>query len=308
MKLTYRILWFENESSWVESIEDEVKEILDENGLELETCVLEQEQEGFSYNNFDLILMDLNLAAGSSGDLLINSIRAFDVYTNVLFYSADGLPVIKQKAYRLGLEGVYFASRDKDSFLEKLRKVIRTTISKAQDLNNLRGLVMAEVSDLDVMMGEIVQRYLSQTKENLDRFHCKITRDLEKSLRKRLNKGGVDGATCKKDCTHVWRDANATVTDIVSSVEFESSKKARAVNLVIKDYNFPYTSQSGNFFEDYRTEIIDVRNKLAHCKSEIVNGKEVLIARDGSKEEFGFDRFIKIRRDIKRFRDLFKKI
>lgn len=309
MRINYRILWFEDNKKSYDTKKGFVKDIVEEFGfnfVEPQNEVDGKNIDTLDYAIYDLIIADMNLSHNLTAMKLMEAIRKKDVFTEVLFYSSSGEDAVRKELARYKIDGAYCSDRENDEFEFKVKEVIRTLIKKTQDLTNLRGLVMAEVSDLDVMMGEIVQRYLSQAKENLDRFHCKITRDLEKSLRKKLKKGSIDGATCKKDCTYVWR--NMSVTDIVSSVEFESSKKARAVNLVIKDHNFPYTSQSGNFFEDYRAEIIDVRNKLAHCKSEIVNGKEVLIASDGSKEEFGFDRFIKIRKDIKRFRDLFKKI
>lgn len=94
------------------------------------------------------------------------------------------------------MEGVYFSGRDKDAFLEKLHKVILSTINKVQDLNNLRGLVMSEVSELDAMMENIIHRYFVDN-DNNDKtqiFHKHITKDIEKSIKSKLI-----GGTCKKN-------------------------------------------------------------------------------------------------------------
>ena len=164
MRLKYKILWVENDSDWAESIEEEIKELVEQQyGFNYDRTFANKQNDAILFNDYDLILMDLNLESEPTGDVLIKNIRDREIYTDVIFYSADGLQKIKQKAHDLDLEGVYFASRDKDLFINKVNSVIKTTIHKVQDLNNLRGLVMAEVSELDVMMSDIIQRYYVHT-------------------------------------------------------------------------------------------------------------------------------------------------
>lgn len=123
MKLKYKILWFDNEPDWVESIEDDIREIIeDEYCFVYDKELREKDEPKASYNNYDLILMDLNLEDEKTGDQLIQNIRNLDIYTDVLFYSADGISTIKEKAQALGLEGVYFSGRDKECFYRKITK------------------------------------------------------------------------------------------------------------------------------------------------------------------------------------------
>lgn len=74
MRLKYKILWYDNDKDWVESIEEDVKEIIEECCFESEITLRSKDDEK-KYKDFDLVLMDLNLEDEPSGDKLIESIR-----------------------------------------------------------------------------------------------------------------------------------------------------------------------------------------------------------------------------------------
>ena len=302
MKLKYRILWFDNEPDWVESIEEDIREIVEEDYCFIyEKELREQDNPNASYNNYDLILMDLNLEDAKTGDQLIQDIRNLDIYTDILFYSADGISAIKKKAQALGLEGVYFSGRDKDAFIAKLRKVISSTINKVQDLNNLRGLVMAEVSELDIMMENMISKYFVEngTEEKRIEFMSHIVDDVESSTKRKLNK-----PDCNNQCTHKWRDKH--IAEIIHLLEFDSSKKALTINIIIEKTGLKYTAQKKNFYEDYKADIIDMRNSLAHCSSELIDGKEVLKSKKKSGDIiFNADKFKAVRLNIRKYNELF---
>lgn len=52
------------------------------------------------------------------------------------------------------------------------------------------------------------------------------------------------------------------------------------------------------------TEIINVRNNLAHCESQIVDGTEILKTRNGDVS-FDNNKFRKIRENIRKYNQLF---
>ena len=301
MRLKYKILWIENDSDWVESIEEDIKELIeDEYGFIFDRTLCAQKDETIMYNQYDLILMDLNLASDPSGDVLIQNIREREIYTDVIFYSADGVSKIKDRAYSLGLEGVYFSSRDNILFLKKIKSVVRTTIHKVQDLNNLRGLVMAEVSELDVMMEQIIVRYFIDERR-IQLFHKHITEDRERSLHKIL----ITHPPCDKNCYHVWREQD--LSDFTGRME--SAQRARAVNLILKQVDPCNTIfKAPKFYQMYETEIINNRNNLAHCTSEVdEQGNETLKTRKGDKV-YTADDFKHIRSEIIRYQDLFANV
>ena len=159
MNLKYKILWIENEEDWVDSIEDQIQEYLDNLGFEFKKKLISKEDQEIDYNSWDLILMDLNLASQPNGAELISKIRNQGVYTDVVFYSSSGIDELRTKGREKELDGVYYSSRDVNLFIKKVKAVIDTTIKKVQDLNNLRGLVMAEVSELDSRMASLIKKY-----------------------------------------------------------------------------------------------------------------------------------------------------
>ncbi|WP_417173411.1 hypothetical protein [Alistipes finegoldii] len=306
MKLKYKILWFDNEPDWVESIEDDIREIIeDEYCFIYDKELREKDEPKASYNNYDLILMDLNLEDEKTGDQLIQNIRDLDVYTDVLFYSADGISTIKEKAQTLGLEGVYFSGRDKDAFIAKLRKVISSTINKVQDLNNIRGLVMAEVSELDIMMENIISKYFVENGNDRksDEFNQHIISDVEQSTKRKLKSNG-----CNRQCSHKWKDMS--IGEIIHLLDFDSSKKAHTINIIINNERIDYTAQNKSFYEDYKADIIDMRNNLAHCTSELIDGNEVLkLKKEGAKDiVFDADKFKAVRLNIQKYNTFFSRL
>lgn len=225
MKIKYNILWVENEPDWLESIVDEIQDFVEDLGFKFTYEVASGRNDIADYNKYDLILMDLNLASEPTGDEIIQEIRSMNIYTDVVFYSASGIATIRSKGKDKELEGVYYSGRNKDLFLEKVRGVIMTTIRKTQDLTNLRGLVMAEVSELDVMMSDILSIYFD-SEENLNKFHSKVTTDREKTIHSQL-----EHSKCKKDCVLSIRKAPAS--EVI--LKLDASQKARGVNLVLKN-------------------------------------------------------------------------
>ena len=305
MRLKYKVLWFENDFDWFDSMKEDVEDLIKEYCFE-PVITLHRKDSERNYKDYDLILMDLNLEDETTGDILIERIRQVDVYTDVLFYSADGLAKIKSRAQELGLEGVYFSSRERYVFLEKLKKVFLSTIYKVQDLNNLRGLVMAEVSELDVMMEDILRKYYIDKgdEEKIKIFHKHITSKVEDSIKNKLNP--ID--SCKKNCNHIWHFKE--MDEILSDFDYDSSKKARSIYRIIIAIKYSYAATRQNFYEDYYNEIIQVRNSLAHCRSEVIDGKEYIKTKKKDEQDvlYDDDAFLLIRNNIKKYKSVFEQI
>lgn len=302
MKLKYNLLWIENEEDWMESVEDDIKVMVEDNAFEYVRYNCKQEEEGLDYNAYDLILMDLNLDSQPSGDQLIKKIRENGIYTDVVFYSSGGLENIKQKAREYNLEGVYFSGRNNVQFIEKVTKVIETTIRKVQDLNNLRGLVMGEVSELDAIMQCVLEKYFTNP-DRLTVLHNKVTKDRENMLHRSLE--NLSSNNCDKKCTLSLR--NKTIKEIAEI--YDSSQKAHSIHVILRDLNANgrFAVENKSFFESYKKEIIEKRNNLAHCESKMANGVEILCTRNGNVT-FSAEDFKKIRQDISKYNKLFNEI
>lgn len=305
MRLKYKILWIENEEDWVDSIYDQIQEHLSDLGFEFEKKLIAKEEESVNYDEYDLILMDLNLAEQPNGAELIERIRNLNVFTDIVFYSSVGIDTLREKGREKNLEGVYYSGRTPDSsFVRKVCQVIDSTIKKVQDLSNLRGLVMAEVSDLDSLMDEIIVKYYVD-QSLLEEFHRRITKDKEKNIKKSLDNDGID---CEKACKLNWRQLN--IDKLLKIID--SSQKVRAINILLERHKKQgtdlYQSPNDNgFVDNYLQDIIYVRNNLAHCSSVIENGKEILKTRSGDLF-FDTDMIIDIRKKIREYHELFLKI
>jgi len=300
MRLKYKILWIENEEDWVYSIEDQIQEYLDDLGFIYEKRLIGKEEEGINYNDYDLILMDLNLADQPNGAELTSKIRELGTYTDVIFYSSMGIEELRSKGKEKELEGVYYSGRTPNvTFINKVKKVIESTIRKVQDLSNLRGVVMAEVSELDEKMSDVIRHHyvLNATEDLIKTFHGHIIKKHEERLKKEIKGCGKQEMTCY----HKWKDMS--IEDIIHVMD--ASQMAKAVNYIIPQEL--YTPSRANFFEDYKAEIIEIRNQLAHCTSKTEQDKEVLITRQGDKTFDDAD-IKEIRRSILKYSGIFTRL
>lgn len=300
MRLNYRILWIEDSSDWAESIQERISEIVESYGLLANFTILSAESDIQKYSSYNLILMDLCLAEGRQGDALIEQIRSLNVFTDIVFYSASGVEAVKNRGRDLNLEGVYYADRKDVLFLRKVKEVINASLQSFQDLVNLRGLVMAEVSELDSKMDSIIEAYFTD-KKRMTEFHRHVTKDREKSTKRNLN------GECDKSCEHKWRTME--LPDILNTLD--SNSRAHAVNVVIS-----YLVSTGVLFKEFEKEsfytqfdkdIIKMRNNLAHCVETEDDGKPILKTRGGIISYTEAD-IVTIRKNICFYNKVFERI
>lgn len=301
MRLNYRILWIEDSTDWAESIQENISEIVESFGLFASYTVLPAESDEHKYDGYNLILMDLGLAEGRQGDALIEQIRSLNVFTDIVFYSASGVEEVKNKGRDLNLEGVYYADRSNVLFLRKVKDVISASLHSFQDLVNLRGLVMAEVSELDSKMDSIIEGYFVG-EDRMAEFHKHVTDDREKSTKRNLE------GNCDRSCKLKWR--NMDMPTILKAVD--SNNRAHAVNVVIshlKSTGVSFTEFDETFFyTQYDRDIIKMRNNLAHCVEAVeANGKPVLKTRGGDVS-FAEADIVEIRKKIHFYNRVFDRI
>ncbi len=303
MSLKYNILWIEDEVDWISSIEDELAEAIEEFGYTLHYDQSDGSNlDNIQYKKYDLILMDYTLR-NITGEKIIKDIRELQVLTDVVFYT-ESINNLEDIVHNNKLEGIYYAGRGESEFVEKVTSVIKCTIRKVQDLQNLRGLVMAEVSELDVLMEKIIHKFFVElgSEEKNKLFHKHITRDVEKSLKRKL----IPTIECNKKCEHKWK--NESIENIIGTLEFESSKKAKSIHCMCTNLDLEFeTFTKETFYDDYDRDIIKMRNNLAHCESRMDGDKEVLVTKKG---DIVFDEttFTTIRKNIQKYNQLFHNI
>lgn len=313
--MQYNILWVDDRKDEYQTLEidKELENYLNDLFFEPHIYMYENVEEAekkLSQIKYDVIFSDYNIGENKNGKDFIIDIRKLNVKAEILFYSAQEKPPATE------MDRISFLQLQSNTAYEelkdKMKSVIALTVEKLNDLTNLRGLVMAEVSELDTMMEEIIKKYYlgkeTNSKEWLN-FQKRIIAGVEKNTKKKIlpkvskTDKNEEKEHCVKDCFHIWSKAES-IEDIISEFEFDSSKKAHTIHIIAEEI-FDYKIFTCS---EYETEIIQVRNNLAHSKSVIKDGVEVLVTKKKGDIDFNQESFIKIRRDIKKYLEILKKI
>src|SRR4029077_1794136 len=160
MNIRYRILWFDDTDEFFQSLdrdpfESEVKSW----GFVPEFEVVKTAAEFMAkkpFDMYDLIVVDYNLGdATPHGEEFIKRIRGHDIFTEIIFYSASPSGTLWDAIYKNQLEGIFVS--DRAGILQKLERVAHQSVHKVLDLNNMSGVVMAEVSDMDLLLDGILR-------------------------------------------------------------------------------------------------------------------------------------------------------
>lgn len=286
MKLEYKILWIDNDNKIYKDHQSIIEEHLTDLGF---TPVIEkgtdyQAFDKFESNlkQFDLFLLDYKLDGTQNGNEIIKNIRdEHSIYTDVIFYST--LPdEVRQRIYEDKLNGVYYTSRKFDEFEEDVLSIIDVTIKKTQDVNNLRGLIMAEVAELDRIKEKILKAYSEKKK-------CGT---IEKYIIEKLKKSYDDNL---KD---IAKHTSSSLNDIFDKLYVDSDKKARAIKKV--ETKFDENS--------YRNNILKIRNKFAHVEESDGFDAEGITCKVIGDIPFTEEKCIEIRKEIKAYKKILEDI
>ena len=211
----------------------------------------------------DLVMVDYNLGrTHTDGAKVAHRLRSGMEYTNIVFYSSNPSHDLHAILAEQQVAGVFIAGRENlDRALEGLA---RTVIGRAVDLNHMRGIAMAEVAELDVVMGETLRRVFQSVDS---RFAAAATRTV-KRLRESIR--GNEAATDER----LADDGLAGV--VCDSRLFSSSHKYWAVRRVAKVLS-ERPVEALRVLQTYEEDIVHNRNMLAHTKEEVTgDGKTVL--------------------------------
>lgn len=310
MRIKYNILWVDDRK------ETFIRLGHDKHLMDYVSCLffephltmcenIEEAKVALGSQSFDVIFSDFNISDSKTdeqGNDFIEYVREQNVNTEILFYSAmEELPPIHVNRISFfsfaGKAGAYH------ELLSQMELLIDLTVEKLNELTALRGLVMAETSELDRHMEEICLNYfVTHKSEKSDKLFEEIITGLETDYKKNLKRSGI----CDKKCLHKIRNKES-FKDIITSRAFESSRKARTINTLIEVENIPLDYE---FYNTYLIEIIDIRNLLAHSCSYVKdNGVEVLVSKKDEQDiEFSKDDILKIRKDILKYEKLFMDI
>lgn len=331
MKLNYRILWFEDDDEVIKdthgpAIEDYIRSvglnpIIDHhlNGNKLDSLVKTDK-----INSYDLIVSDLDLGDGKqTGQDLIHHLRVERIFTDVLLYSAS------DKAMEKVIAGSWV---ERASFCigvgplrDKIKGLIRLTLNKQQDVNNTRGLFIAETIVLEKKIERLVLDYFTET-EGLEMPADKL-KQLASIRDKRVEGNQKQAAALaaleKIDLESLINDGviNAAHTTMALISVFKARCKALEAQIRTLGSTAAEVpklqeqlNEAASLKEEltkFQAEILSIRNTLAHVE-ELTDeeGTPYLASRQkgGATIRFEPREYVQMRLDLRRHSDNLDKI
>lgn len=293
MKLTYKILWLDDkiEELFIEDEYDqELKNYLSGQGFKPEIVAVSSEDDFFEKldSSFDLIMTDYHLKEKEGetrdGDMIVKAVRDQSIFTEIIFYSARGEVKDTYKLDRITfVETNKMTDPHQEALIKSARRLIDLTIRKFQHIVVMRGMIMHETSTLDEITLEILNNYLRKTEDkdisdfifdSIISFHA----EKHKKSSKFKDKGNI----------------NKIIND---PLLLSSAQRANAIGKLLNKEGLE------NFMEDFKKEVIKVRNQFAHAVLDIdENGREFF---RNKSEGITFDAEIckKIRGDINKHKE-----
>jgi len=292
MKLKYSILWFDDDEDQIESHDfEDLAGIIHSWGFDFDRPVIVNTPEEFMgkapFLDFDLIVVDYNLGDDvTHGDDFIKSLRDQNVYTDVVFYTGGSLADLWDGVREKKLEGVFLSNVD--GIIPKVIRVAKQSVKKIVDLENMRGIVMAQVGDLDQDLKQFLLVGFSKLEEN------KQAQIFKKFIENGIRRG-------KK---------------ISGEIDLLSKGPTIEGMLDLCDSSFPIWSLSRSTcnrhpslkdidISNYEDEVLKPRNALAHGVPRVGEGGVQTFLHRDYEFKYTEEAAEKIRHDLKKYKGLF---
>lgn len=293
MRLTFSVLWFDDNEDYFDSIDLEpLEEEISSWGFHPEIIPVSTAEEFNAYSPFDqhdVIVVDRNLEGYEDGQKFIKNIRNNEVFTEIIFYTAGEASTLWDAIRKEELEGIFVAG--KKSILPKIGKVGRQSVRKILDLENIRGIVMAEVGELDYLLDEIITLGLSDLPDEKQRLFfdkfCTGAKDQQKA-----------------DVCRLQEFIDSPKIDTMLSF-CDSNKRWGSFNRLRKEH--PKLNDKPKL-GDYVIQILNPRNFLAHGRPTKDENGGLLFSYRGKEFLFNDAIGVQLRKEILRYKREFREI
>ena len=281
----FSILWFEDSTIWFtmesKKLTRELKAKYSfQTDIKREIGTDYNPEELKSENKYDLILMDYKLAAGNTGEKIVDLIRKNAVLTDVILYSSQyGEMTEALKADSPMIDGVFFADRKNELFEEKLLAVINKIVRRSEDIVNLRGFFLDNTSDFEIRIKELLKLAWDKLPDHRDELSAVMKTALDNSVKNRSE----DIETIKKQ-DDVYNAANNESEKYIISIAGRLTILSSIIKYLI-DNKVLIVPREYDEIRDFKThylkEINIYRTALSHKKysdtSIIVNKKVMTV-------------------------------
>lgn len=302
MNTSFKILWFEDKPEWYKMERRRIEAIIKKHDLKLEV----DRKDGSDFNisslmgnQYDLILMDYQLAQEVKGDAIASAIRASNILTDILFYSSHEEEMIEAILEKRPLiDGIYFAKRSYEAFTLKVEGLVDKIIRRSEDLVNLRGFVMDESADFEVRIREILNivwgKFSDEEREILDKSVLKTIESNEKRD--------------KKTYEEVMKKPEIFLAAVNHSHFFSHSDRLyllqKAIEILKEKHKLEEVEEFSNFKHYYQNDISQYRNALGHKKAT----ENTIEVPKGTLVEIDTEFHRKMRRNLVRYNELIEKL
>lgn len=293
MRLIFSVLWFDDDEEYFDSLDLEpLENEISSWGFwpEIEKVTTPEDFICHSpFKSYDLIVVDRNLEGYEDGQEFIANIRQNAIYTEIIFYTAGNTSDLWEAIRTKELEGIFISSRN--NLLSKIAVVGYQSVRKVLDLENVRGIVMAEVGELDLLLEEIIILGIESLSEEaslpiFQRFH--------------------ENAVSQANTYNVTLNAFIEHPDAVGMLALcDSDKRWQTFNRLRKAHVKLMGKKKPG---DYVQEILRPRNFLAHGKPEPCENGGYLF--HYKNNEYYFDEEVSqgLRQTILRYKDVFSSL
>ena len=242
------------------------------------------------FDDFDLIVVDYNIGEdGKHGDDFIEEVRRHNVYAEIVFYTGFGMTELWDGVKEKHLDGV-FLSNAKD-IIQKVVQVFRQSVKKIVDLENMRGIVMAQVGDMDIITKNLLKTGLDQIEnEQLKTVYKSFIKREENFIKK---KGGEIQQFSK----------NRSIKEMLDLCDSSYPTWSLAKELIrqhpdLRDFDI----------SKYNEQIIKPRNALAHGVPENQGEGVQLFVHRGEEFKYSEQSAKEIRENLRKYRDIYEEM
>ena len=271
MKLEFKLLAVDDEPGSLHQFLEGLKDHLDGIGFELHVTTVEDftqlstvDLRGGGGKNYDLVMVDYNLGwIGTDGAEIAQQIRSTLRYTDMVFYSSQPVPILLSYLAAAEVSGVF--AEERSNLGDALVALTDTIIGKAVDLNHMRGIAMAEVAEMDVLMEETLERtFANATTECIQTAAARTFERLREAMSRTI------------ESARERAEAEDIVGLVGDSLLFSSVHKFRALRRVAKCAQ-PEPSEELAELLSYESEVTRMRNVLAHAKESVDDDGNVVL-------------------------------
>lgn len=292
MNLNYSILWFDDDKEFFDSLDKEpIEEEIASWGFSPKIVPVHTAQE---FNNhspfkqFDMIVVDFKLG-DEHGDKFIKNVREQEVFTEIIFYSFSESTDLWKAVHDQKLEGVFVTH--KSGIARKILRVAQQSVRKVLDLENMRGIVMSEVGDLDALLEDIFISAMSG-----------ISLEQQEEVFKRFHLDTNEQAVKHQSAISVFKES-PSIEKLLKLCD--SNKRWKNFNRVKKHHS---SLQATNFAGDYSQEILWPRNCLAHGIPERNSDGSILFHFNGKDYPFDENASRDLRKKILEYKSVFTEL